>query len=73
MKNTASIVIGKAKEKRFSVGAERVITPIDTFKRSRTTAKGSIITVAALNISPAASRPAVIIGSVFGTLPIGRN
>ena len=30
MKKTAIIVIGNANEKRLSVGAERVITPIDT-------------------------------------------
>ena len=73
MKNTANIVMGNAKEKRFNVGAERVITPIDTFINRRTTANGSIMIVAALNIKPAADIPAEIISCEFGVLPIGRN
>tara|TARA_A100001011_G_C14150575_1_gene773806 strand:+ start:774 stop:1016 length:243 start_codon:yes stop_codon:yes gene_type:complete len=58
MKKTAIIVTGKAKEKILSVGAERVITPIETFIRSKTITKGSIITAAELNIKPPAERPA---------------
>ena len=38
IKNTAIIVIGNANEKRLSVGADLVITPIDTCINSSTTA-----------------------------------
>ena len=73
IKNTDIIVIGKAKEKRLSVGAERVITPIETLISKRTTAKGNIITAPILNIEPAEFMPASPIDSVLGMLPIGKN
>ena len=52
-----SKVIGKPKENRFSVGADLVITPIETFTISKRTETGNIIIVAARNIDPAAPIP----------------
>ena len=48
-----SKVIGKPKEKRFKVGADLVIIPIETFTISKRTETGSMIIVAAKNIDPA--------------------
>ena len=73
IKNTDIIVMGNAKENRLRVGAERVITPIATFISSKTTANGSIINAAALNMKPAELTPAWLITSVSGILPIGKN
>tara|TARA_B100001094_G_C17964403_1_gene687125 strand:+ start:452 stop:772 length:321 start_codon:yes stop_codon:yes gene_type:complete len=73
IKKTASIVIGNAKEKRLRVGAERVITPMEIWIRRSTTANGSMIRVAEVNIKPAAFIPAEIMGSVFIMPPIGKN
>ena len=46
--------MGKPKEKRFKVGADLVITPIDRFTISNRTDTGSMMIVAAKNIDPAA-------------------
>ena len=67
------MVIGKAKEKRLSVGADLVMTPIETFIRSKTIANGNIIIAPELNINPAAESPACIIELALGNVPIGRN
>ena len=72
-KNEAIIVTGKAKEKIFRVGADRVITPIDTWIKRRTTAKGNIIMAAMFHMNPADSIPDTKIHSVCGTEPIGKN
>tara|TARA_B100000965_G_C19288422_1_gene624723 strand:+ start:389 stop:694 length:306 start_codon:yes stop_codon:yes gene_type:complete len=72
-KKTDIIVIGNAKEKRLRVGADLVITPIETCIKRSTTAKGSIITAAALHIKLAASIPAVNIVSGSGKVPIGKK
>ena len=52
-----SKVMGKPKEKRFRVGADLVITPIETFTISKRTETGSMIIVAAKNMDPAAPIP----------------
>tara|TARA_B100000674_G_scaffold224612_1_gene184526 strand:- start:7 stop:342 length:336 start_codon:yes stop_codon:yes gene_type:complete len=52
-----SKVIGNPKEKRFRVGADLVITPIETFTISKRTETGNMIIVAAKNIDPAAPIP----------------
>ena len=73
IKKTDIIVIGNANEKRLSVGAERVITPIETLISRRTTANGNMITAPILNIEPAEFIPAIPIDSVLGILPMGKN
>ena len=55
-----SKVIGNPKEKRFKVGADLVIIPIETFTISKRTETGSMIIVAAKNIDPAAPIPVCI-------------
>ena len=52
--------MGKPKEKRFKVGADLVITPIDRFTISNRTDTGSMMIVAAKNIDPAAPIPVLI-------------
>ena len=49
--------MGKPKEKRFKVGADLVITPIERFTISKSTDTGNMIIVAAKNIDPAAPIP----------------
>ena len=49
--------MGKPKEKRFKVGADLVITPIERFTISKRTDTGNMMIVAAKNIEPAAPIP----------------
>ena len=49
--------MGKPKEKRFKVGADLVITPIDRLTISKRTDTGNMMIVAAKNIDPAAPIP----------------
>ena len=68
-----SRVIGNPKEKRFRVGADLVITPIETFTISNRTETGNMIIVAAKNIDPAAVIPLATIIPKFRFDPIGIN
>ena len=65
-----SKVIGNPKEKRFRVGADLVITPIETFTISKRTETGNIIMVAAKNIDPAAPIPVLSSISNVGIVSI---
>ena len=62
----------ETKENKFNCGAERVITPADTFIISIMPTTGSIISDAAINIDPAAFIPAPINTIGGGIEPIGR-
>ena len=65
-----SKVIGNPNEKRFKVGADLVITPMDKLTISKRTETGSIIIVAAKNIDPAAPIPVFNNISKVGTVSI---
>ena len=69
--NTTKSVIGKPKENRFSVGAERVIIPMATFTKRRTVITGNIIIDAAKNIEPAEFIPAFKMISKLGKNSMG--
>ena len=73
MINAANIVIGKPNEKRFKVGADRVIIPIVILTINVSPAIGSMMIVAAKNIEPAAVIPLAIIIPKFRFDPIGIN
>ena len=69
--NTARSVIGKPKENRFKVGADRVTTPIAMLIKVMTDTIGSIIFAENSNISPMAvllieSSPAMSKGAPIG-------
>ena len=66
-------VIGNPNEKRLRVGADLVIMPIERFTIKRIIETGSIITVAAKNIEPAAPTPDLIIIPKVGIESIGTN
>ena len=71
--NVPRRVIGKPNEKRLRVGADLVMIPIDKLTINRNTETGSIITVAAKNIEPAAPIPDLIIIPKVGMESIGMN
>ena len=65
--------MGKPNEKRFSVGADRVTTPMAILIIKVNPAIGNIMIVAAKNIDPAALIPFATITPRFKFAPIGIN
>ena len=70
--NTLIKVIGKTKEKRFNVGAERVIIPPAILINNMPPTTGSIIRLDKYNIFSKARIPELLTSKKFNDAPIGR-